>query len=47
MAKLYWRIKKNGTWTWDPAVIESTTEIYQHDQCECEICTHLNKEAVE
>lgn len=21
MAKLYWRIKKNGKWTWTPAII--------------------------
>lgn len=21
MAKLYWRIKKNGKWTWQPAVV--------------------------
>ncbi len=21
MAKLYWRIKKNGKWTWRPAVL--------------------------
>lgn len=21
MAKLYWRVKKNGKWTWTPAVV--------------------------
>ena len=26
MAKLYWRVKKNGKWTWRPAqVLEKTT----------------------
>jgi len=25
MVKLYWRIKKNGKWTWKPAVVASTS----------------------
>ena len=24
MAKLYWRIKKNGKWTWTPAHVQET-----------------------
>ena len=32
MATLYWRIKKNGKWTWKP--------LNQHcDQCNVRICT--------
>ena len=27
MAKLYWRIKKNGKWTWSPAVHEKLERI--------------------
>ncbi len=23
MVKLYWRVKKNGKWTWTPAVVQS------------------------
>ena len=23
MAKLYWRVKKNGKWTWTPAEVHS------------------------
>ncbi len=26
MAKLYWRIKRNGKWTWTPATIGGWTE---------------------
>ncbi len=26
MAKLYWRIKRNGKWTWTPATIDGWSE---------------------
>ncbi len=26
MAKLYWRIKRNGKWTWTPAIIDGWSE---------------------
>jgi len=25
MANLYWRIKRNGKWTWTPAVVDAWT----------------------
>jgi hypothetical protein len=28
MAKLYWRIKKNGKWTWTPAVYDMQQDRY-------------------
>ena len=38
MAKLYWRVKQNGKWTWTPAFHEMI-RVYEHNlQCECEWC---------
>lgn len=30
MAKLYWRYKKNGKWTWTPALILEMAECPEH-----------------
>ena len=40
MAKLYWRIKKNGKWTWVPANV--ITEKPEHDLVH--VCTRLEDE---
>lgn len=36
MAKLYWRIKKEGKWTWTPAVVcgtnQKTTHVYNYEE---------------
>ncbi len=29
MAKLYWRVKRNGKWTWTPAVYDLHKDRYQ------------------
>jgi len=29
MAKLYWRVKRNGKWTWRPAIV---MDIWKDDQ---------------
>lgn len=31
MARLYWRVKKNGKWTWTPATLENTKGIEDYD----------------
>jgi hypothetical protein len=31
MAKLYWRIKKNGKWTWVAATLDNTHGIEGYD----------------
>ncbi len=28
MARLYWRVKKNGRWTWTPATMNNTIGIH-------------------
>ena len=31
MAKLYWRVKKNGKWTWRPAIVVDHVYIQGHN----------------
>lgn len=31
MARLYWRVKKNGKWTWTPATLQNTKGIEGYD----------------
>jgi len=43
MAKLYWRIKKNGKWTWVAVDDENTHQVdnllfYMNGDCECRDC---------
>ncbi len=30
MAKLYWRVKKNGKWTWKPAIVLGVIDSVAH-----------------
>jgi len=43
MAKLYWRIKKNGKWNWVALNDENTHQVdnlllYMEGDCECRDC---------
>ncbi len=29
MARLYWRVKKNGKWTWTPAIYDMQKDRYE------------------
>ena len=41
MAKLYWRVKVNGKWTWTKATIENTTLMGGYDP---ELAYYLEEE---
>jgi hypothetical protein len=47
MAKLYWRIKKNGKWTWIPAVYDIAQDGYNYPDGESVILYWPTEEAVE
>ena len=41
MAKLYWRVKQNGKWTWTPAEVQDHNDYWKmvstvHIKCETE-----------
>lgn len=37
MAKLYWRVKRDGKWTWIAATGENTREIYRETNIQCDV----------
>ncbi len=38
MAKLYWRVKKDGKWTWKPAEVSMTSKLH------CIVMNYLEEE---
>jgi len=44
MAKLYWRIKRDGKWTWIAATSDNTREIYNETNIACDVeCLVFNQ----
>jgi hypothetical protein len=44
MAKLYWRVKVNGKWTWKPANSEVIDVDYENEQMY--VLIHLEEEVI-
>ena len=42
MAKLYWRVKRNGKWTWRP--VKCTGHDFVMANCSCDECTQYMEE---
>ena len=45
MAKLYWRVKKNGKWTWTPYVCGHCGDVPK--EVVCDECCYINSKEEE